>query len=65
MKNNRKLCLSLKRRVNCKIARLRAGQIQITDEGAGYGVIKVRQDSPFSPSPMSFIAQYESHRPAG
>lgn len=24
---NRKLCLSLKRRANCKIARLRAGQI--------------------------------------
>ncbi|NIZ68525.1 hypothetical protein GSL01_26380 [Escherichia coli] len=34
MKKNRKLCLSLKRRVNCKIARLRAGQIQITDESA-------------------------------
>lgn len=27
--------------VNCKIARLRAGQIQTTDEGAGCGVIKV------------------------
>jgi hypothetical protein len=27
MKKNRKLCLSLKRRANCKIARLRAGQI--------------------------------------
>ncbi|MFP1591307.1 hypothetical protein ACLB1M_12520 [Escherichia coli] len=25
MKKNRKLCLSLKRRANCKIARLRAG----------------------------------------
>lgn len=51
MKKNRKLCLSLKRRVNCKIARLRAGQIQITDESAGYAVIKGRQVSPFSPSP--------------
>ncbi len=48
---NRKLCLSLKHRVNCKIARLRAGQIQTTDEGAGCGVIKVRQFFPFSPSP--------------
>ncbi|EFD0704887.1 hypothetical protein FCY96_22720 [Escherichia coli] len=51
MKKNRKLCLSLKHRVNCKIARLRAGQIQTTDEGAGCGVIKVRQFFPFSPSP--------------
>ncbi|AUP46868.1 hypothetical protein AB25_1587 [Escherichia coli 2-005-03_S1_C2] len=33
MKKNRKSCLSLKRRANCKIARLRAGQFQITDEG--------------------------------
>ncbi|XPE23796.1 hypothetical protein ACNKHM_27610 [Shigella sonnei] len=32
MKKNRKLCLSLKHRVNCKIARLRAGQIKTTDE---------------------------------
>ena len=30
---NRKLCLSLKHRVNYIIARLRAGQIQTTDEG--------------------------------
>lgn len=53
---NRKLCLSLKRRVNCKIARLRAGQIQTTDEGAGCGVIKVRQFFPFSPRHIYYSA---------
>ena len=65
MKKNRKLCLNLKRRVNCKIARLRAGQIQITDEGAGYGVIKVRQSLSVFTLAISITAQYESHRPAG
>ncbi|EGE3239200.1 hypothetical protein DLY19_18955 [Escherichia coli] len=65
MKKNRKLCLSLKRRVNCKIARLRAGQIQTTDEGAGCGVIKSQAILSVFTLAISITAQYESHRPAG
>ncbi|EFN9664447.1 hypothetical protein DL723_13355 [Shigella dysenteriae] len=60
--------LSLKRRVNCKIARLRAGQIHIADEvlfvraGCGASALSgLRKTN----SPMSITALYESHRLAG
>ncbi|AYV41210.1 hypothetical protein EEL45_10040 [Escherichia coli O157:H7] len=57
--------LSLKRRVNCKIARLRAGQIHIADEvlfvRAGCALSGLRKTN----SPMSITALYESHRLAG
>ncbi len=51
MKKNRKLCLSLKRRANCKIAGYVPGKFRLLTKVCRMRRDKVRQVSPFSPSP--------------